>query len=62
MGRRKGTRFGGLEPIGAVHRTQVGREATEPMREDIRLLGAIPQGLAYRALESLLYEPVEVLA
>jgi phosphoenolpyruvate carboxylase len=31
----------GLEPIGAVHRTQVGREATEPMREDIRLLGAI---------------------
>src|SRR5919205_91914 len=30
-----------LEPIGAVHRTQVGREATEPMREDIRLLGAI---------------------
>ncbi|MBV8927566.1 MAG: phosphoenolpyruvate carboxylase [Mycobacteriaceae bacterium] len=32
---------GGLEPIGAVRRTQVGREATEPMREDIRLLGAI---------------------
>ncbi len=31
----------GLEPIGAVQRTQVGREATEPMREDIRLLGAI---------------------
>ncbi|MEO3760469.1 phosphoenolpyruvate carboxylase [Mycobacterium sp. B14F4] len=31
----------GLEPIGAVRRTQVGREATEPMREDIRLLGAI---------------------
>lgn len=30
-----------LEPIGAVLRTQVGREATEPMREDIRLLGAI---------------------
>lgn len=30
-----------LEPIGAVHRTQVGREATEPMRQDIRLLGAI---------------------
>ena len=30
-----------LEPIGAVHRTQVGREATEPMREDIRLLGAM---------------------
>ncbi|BBZ75714.1 phosphoenolpyruvate carboxylase [Mycolicibacterium anyangense] len=30
-----------LEPIGAVHRTQVGREATEPMRRDIRLLGAI---------------------
>ena len=30
-----------LEPIGAVHRTQVGREATEPMRHDIRLLGAI---------------------
>lgn len=30
-----------LEPIGAVHRTEVGREATEPMREDIRLLGAM---------------------
>jgi phosphoenolpyruvate carboxylase len=30
-----------LEPIGAVHRTQVGREATEPMRADIRLLGTI---------------------
>jgi phosphoenolpyruvate carboxylase len=31
----------GLEPIGAVRRTKVGREATEPMREDIRLLGTI---------------------
>ncbi|MGE0219462.1 phosphoenolpyruvate carboxylase [Mycolicibacterium sp.] len=31
----------GLEPFGAVQRTQVGREATEPMREDIRLLGGI---------------------
>lgn len=30
-----------LEPIGAVYRTKVGREATEPMREDIRLLGAM---------------------
>ncbi|MCV7318511.1 phosphoenolpyruvate carboxylase [Mycolicibacterium confluentis] len=30
-----------LEPIGSVRRTQVGREATEPMREDIRLLGAM---------------------
>ncbi|OBI83564.1 phosphoenolpyruvate carboxylase [Mycobacterium sp. E740] len=30
-----------LEPIGAVLRTRVGRDATEPMREDIRLLGAI---------------------
>lgn len=30
-----------LEPIGSVTRTEVGREATEPMREDIRLLGAI---------------------
>jgi phosphoenolpyruvate carboxylase len=30
-----------LEPIGAVYRSRVGREATEPMREDIRLLGAI---------------------
>jgi len=30
-----------LEPIGEVHRTVVGREATEPMREDIRLLGAM---------------------
>lgn len=35
------TEGGGLEPIGAVQRTQVGREATEPMREDIRLLGTI---------------------
>jgi phosphoenolpyruvate carboxylase len=30
-----------LEPIGAVRRTRVGREATEPMRDDIRLLGTI---------------------
>jgi phosphoenolpyruvate carboxylase len=30
-----------LEPIGEVHRTRVGREATEPMREDIRLLGGM---------------------
>ncbi len=30
-----------LEPFGAVQRTRTGREATEPMREDIRLLGAI---------------------
>ena len=30
-----------LEPIGSVQRTPGGREATEPMREDIRLLGAI---------------------
>src|SRR6202022_2592955 len=30
-----------LAPIGAVQRTRVGREATEPMREDIRLLGSI---------------------
>ncbi|GAB5898676.1 hypothetical protein OKHIL_44850 [Mycolicibacterium mageritense] len=30
-----------LAPIGSVYRTHVGREATEPMREDIRLLGAI---------------------
>lgn len=30
-----------LAPIGAVRRTKVGREATEPMREDIRLLGTI---------------------
>jgi phosphoenolpyruvate carboxylase len=30
-----------LDPTGAVQRTPVGREATEPMREDIRLLGAI---------------------
>ncbi|MGZ5396762.1 MAG: phosphoenolpyruvate carboxylase [Mycobacterium sp.] len=32
---------GGLEPIGSVQRTEVGQEATEPMREDIRLLGTI---------------------
>src|SRR5246500_1025555 len=31
----------GLEPIGAVQRTRTGRGAPEPMREDIRLLGAI---------------------
>ncbi|OBK12237.1 phosphoenolpyruvate carboxylase [Mycobacterium asiaticum] len=31
----------GLDPIGDVHRTALGREATEPMRADIRLLGAI---------------------
>ncbi len=30
-----------LDPFGAVGRTRVGREATEPMREDIRLLGAM---------------------
>ena len=30
-----------LEPIGSVRRTHIGRDATEPMREDIRLLGAI---------------------
>ncbi|CAJ1504618.1 phosphoenolpyruvate carboxylase [[Mycobacterium] burgundiense] len=30
-----------LEPIGAVRRTPIGRAATEPMREDIRLLGAM---------------------
>jgi phosphoenolpyruvate carboxylase len=30
-----------LEPVGAVQRTRIGREATEPMREDIRLLGTI---------------------
>jgi phosphoenolpyruvate carboxylase len=30
-----------LAPIGSVRRTQVGREATEPMRDDIRLLGTI---------------------
>src|SRR6476620_12151298 len=30
-----------LAPIGSVRRTQVWREATDPMREDIRLLGTI---------------------
>src|SRR6476469_10851816 len=30
-----------LAPIGSVQRTKTGREATEPMREDIRLLGAM---------------------
>jgi phosphoenolpyruvate carboxylase len=30
-----------LEPSGAVQRTRTGREATEPMRDDIRLLGTI---------------------
>src|SRR3954465_4893420 len=37
----EGSDAAALEPIGAVQRTQVGREATEPMREDIRLLGTI---------------------
>jgi phosphoenolpyruvate carboxylase len=37
----EGSDAAALEPIGAVQRTRVGREATEPMREDIRLLGAI---------------------
>ena len=30
-----------LAPIGAVRRTRIGRKATAPMREDIRLLGAM---------------------
>src|SRR5271166_677391 len=30
-----------LAPIGAVRRTRLGRNATEPMRQDIRLLGGI---------------------
>ncbi|MBU3751053.1 MAG: phosphoenolpyruvate carboxylase, partial [Mycobacterium sp.] len=30
-----------LDPIGDVHRTRIGREATEPMRQDIRLLGSM---------------------
>src|SRR6201992_1114279 len=30
-----------LEPLGALQRTRRGREAPEPMREDIRLLGTI---------------------
>lgn len=30
-----------LEPLRSVYRTKVGREATEPLREDIRLLGGI---------------------
>src|SRR6187401_3246594 len=30
-----------LAPIGSVRRTRVGREATDPMRADIRLLGTI---------------------
>ena len=29
------------DPIGDVHRTRIGREATEPMRQDIRLLGTM---------------------
>src|SRR3954451_15519511 len=37
----EGSDAAALEPIGAVQRTRVGREATEPMREDIRLLGSI---------------------
>src|SRR5271170_608443 len=31
-----------LEPFGAVRRTRIGREATEPMRKAIRLLGTLP--------------------
>ncbi|WP_372516424.1 hypothetical protein [Mycobacterium shinjukuense] len=30
-----------LEPVGDGHLTRLGREATEPMRADIRLLSAI---------------------
>src|SRR3954462_9768869 len=30
-----------LAPIGSLQRTKGGREGTEPMREDIRLLGTI---------------------
>ncbi len=30
-----------LAPMGAVRRTRLGRDATEPMRQDIRLLGGI---------------------
>ncbi|MEE9243295.1 MAG: phosphoenolpyruvate carboxylase [Mycobacterium sp.] len=41
MAQASGVPETGLEPVGTVRRTKVGREATEPMREDIRLLGAI---------------------
>src|ERR1700685_743648 len=33
--------FDALAPIGAVQRTRTGREATQPMRAHIRLLGTI---------------------
>ncbi len=49
----------GLEPIGAVHRTRVGREATEPMRQDIRLLGAILGDTVREQNGDAVYELVE---
>lgn len=41
LGRMADASDAALEPIGAVQRTRIGREATEPMRADIRLLGTI---------------------
>jgi phosphoenolpyruvate carboxylase len=48
-----------LAPIGSVRRTQVGREATEPMREDIRLLGAILGGTVREQNGEEVFELVE---
>ncbi|MEV0670106.1 phosphoenolpyruvate carboxylase [Mycobacterium sp. NPDC050441] len=48
-----------LDPIGAVQRTPVGREATEPMRDDIRLLGAILGDTVREQNGALVFDLVE---
>ena len=48
-----------LEPIGEVHRTAIGREATEPMRRDIRLLGAMLGDTVREQSGSEVFELVE---
>jgi phosphoenolpyruvate carboxylase len=48
-----------LAPIGSVRRTQVGREATEPMREDIRLLGTILGDTVREQMGAEVYNLVE---
>ncbi len=48
-----------LEPIGAVYRSKVGQEATEPMRRDIRLLGAMLGDTVREQNGAEVYELVE---
>lgn len=48
-----------LAPVGSVRRTPIGREATEPMREDIRLLGAILGDTVRDQNGAAVYELVE---